>query len=135
MLADPDRLEDSLRIGRVAIGEDEFAARQARERAAEPLIPAHSVKRDGVDIVEELARIHLVMLHQAGERRSMLMEMGLLDALGFVRTASEQALDIGAHPLIDQRKQSRRRRVKAIVEIEDPISDVGEARVHHRESH
>ena len=85
-----------------------------------------------MDVVEEVVRIDVVLLHQAGERRPMLVEMRFLDTLGLVWVATEQTLDVCAHALIDQREQARRRRVKAIVEVENPVADMGEARVHKR---
>ena len=44
----------------------------------------------------------------------------------------EQALDIGGHALVDQLEQPAAGRVQAIVEIENPVADMGEARVHER---
>src|SRR5690348_506153 len=72
--------------------------------------------------------------HQPGERRSMLMKMRFLDAPGFLRSAVEQPLNVGAHALVDQRKQTGRRRIEAIVEVEDPVADVPETGVHALES-
>ena len=60
----------------------------------------------------------------------MLVEMRLLDALRLLGIAVEQALDVGAHALVDQLEQPGRRRIEAIVEIENPVANVGEARVH-----
>ena len=60
----------------------------------------------------------------------MFVEMRLLDTLGFGWVAIEQPLDVRAHALVDKRKQAGRRRVEAIVEVENPVADVGETRVH-----
>jgi hypothetical protein len=79
-------------------------------------------------------RVDPMVLHQPGERRPMLMEMRLLDALCLDGIAVHQPLDIGPHALVDQREQPSGSRVQAIVEIEDPVADVGEARVHGRAS-
>ena len=87
-----------------------------------------------MDVVEEIVRIDAMLLHQPGERGAMLVEMRLLDPLRLDRVAVEQPLDIGAHALVDQLEQPGRGRIKAIVEVEDPVADVGEARVHGRDS-
>ena len=90
----------------------------------------HAVERDRVDVLQEIGRVDRVVLHQAGKSGPMFVEMRLLDTLGFGCVAVEQALDVCAHALIDQREQARRSRVKAIVEVENPVADVGEASVH-----
>ena len=94
-------------------------------------IGVNPVERDVMHLVQEVIRVDVMLFHQTGERRSMLVEMGLLDALRFDKVDVHQALDIGAHALVDQREQTRRRRIKAIVEVEDPVADMGEARVQH----
>ena len=64
----------------------------------------------------------------------MLVEMGLLHPLGLDRIDAQQPLDEGAHTLVDQVEQAGRCRVKAIIEIENPVGDMaelrGKARVH-----
>src|SRR6185369_14127354 len=98
----------------------------------EPLVGANSVERDVVDVFQEFVRIDAMFLHQSGERRPMLMEMRFLDALGFLGAAAEQAFEISPHALVDQRKEASRRRVKTIVEVEDPIAYMIELAVHVR---
>ena len=61
-----------------------------------------AVERDGVDIVEEMVRIDPMLLHQASERRSMSVEMFLLDPPRLDGVNAKQAFDIGAHALVDQ---------------------------------
>ena len=77
-------------------------------------------------IVEEMVRVDPMLSHQPGKRRAMLVEMGLLHPLGFDRIDAQQPLDIGAHPFVDQLEQAGRRRVEAIVEIEDPVGNMTE---------
>ena len=60
------------------------------------------------------------------------MKVHFLDPPRFSGVDIEKPLDIGGHSLIDQLKQPTARRVQAIVEIEDPVVDVGEAVVHER---
>jgi hypothetical protein len=60
------------------------------------------------------------------------VEVRLLDPLGFLCITAEQALDVRAHALVDQRKEASRGGVQAVVEIEDPISYMSEASVHER---
>ena len=54
----------------------------------------------------------------------MLVKMGLLDALRLLRLTIEQALDVGPHPFIDQIEKARGRRIKTIIEVEDPIANL-----------
>jgi hypothetical protein len=56
----------------------------------------------------------------------MVVEMRLLHTPRLDPIALQQALDIIAHALVDQVEQPRRGRVKAIVEIEDPVRDMCE---------
>jgi hypothetical protein len=87
-----------------------------------------------MDVLQEVARIDVAGFHQPRQRRSMLMKMRLLDPFRLDGVAIQQPLDIGAHALVDQREQTGRSRVQAIVEVENPVADVGEARVHVRAS-
>ena len=75
-----------------------------------------------------------MLFHQPGERRAMFVKMRLLDPPGFLESAIEQALDVGAHALVDQREEAGRGGIKAIIEIEDPIADVLEPEIHAPES-
>jgi hypothetical protein len=58
------------------------------------------------------------------------MEVHLLDPASFSGIHVEQALDIRRHSLIDQVEEAARGRVKAIVEVENPVPNMGEAWVH-----
>src|SRR4030095_12086777 len=127
---DADRLEHSAGIRRVTVGKDEPRSGQTREQAREPFITLHPVERDVVNVDEEVVRINRLLFHQACERRPMVVKMGFLYALRLDLIATEQALNVGSHSLVDQREQPGRRRIKAIVEIEDPIADMSKARVH-----
>ena len=83
-----------------------------------------------MDVAQEVMRIDIVLGHQPGERRPMLVEVAFLNSPRLDRIAAEQALDIPAHALVDQLEQLARGRIEAIVEVEDPVADVGEAGIH-----
>ena len=51
--------------------------------------------------------------------------MMLLDAMRLVGVAVQKTPDIGVHALVDQREQTARRRVQAIVEVENPVAPEG----------
>jgi hypothetical protein len=72
------------------------------------------------------------MLHQARKRGPRTVEVHLLDPARLRGVNAEKTLDIGGHPLVDQLEEPASRGIKAIVEIEDPIADVGETGVHVR---
>src|SRR5437763_14920095 len=74
-----DRLEHPARIRRVAIGEDETAAWKPRQQPCQALVGLHPVEWDIVNVGEEIVGVDVMLAHQAGESRSMLMEMRLLD--------------------------------------------------------
>ena len=60
----------------------------------------------------------------------MIMEMLFLHLAGLDRVDIQQPLDVGSHPLVDQREQPARCRVEAVVEVENPVIDMSEVRVH-----
>ena len=125
-----ERLEHPPGIRRIAVGEDQLAPRQPRQRRRQPLVLAHAVERDVVDVGQEVVRVDLMLGHQPGQRGAVGMEMLLLHPPRLYGIAFQQALDVGAHALVDQREQAGRCRVQAIVEVEDPVADVAELRVH-----
>ena len=77
MVVDADRLEHPAGIRRIAVGEDEAAAGQPRQQPRQPLVALHPVERDVVNVVKEVVRIDVMILHQPGERRPMRVEMRL----------------------------------------------------------
>jgi hypothetical protein len=79
-----------------------------------------------VHVFEEMMRVDVVALHQPCQRRPVRVEMILLHAVRFCRVAFEQALDVRGHALVDQGEEAARMRIEAIVEVEDPVADVGE---------
>jgi hypothetical protein len=127
-----DRVQHPASIRRIAVGEDEAAARQPRQEPREPIIAFDPIERDIVDVLKEIVRIDLMLLDEPGERRSMGVEVMLLHPPRFLGADVEQALDISCHPLVDERKKPGRRRVQAIVEIEDPIAYMGKTSVHRK---
>ena len=58
-----------------------------------------------MDEIEEFVRIDAVMRHQPGEGGAMFVEKALLDAARLDRVDAQQALDVVAHPLVDQLEQ------------------------------
>ncbi len=114
----------------IAIGMHELAARQPAQRSNQAVVARQAVERDIMDIAHEMVGIDVVMLHQSGERGSGTVKMHLLHPAGLGRIDLQQPFDIGGHPLVDQFEQPVSSRIQAIVEVEDPIADVGEARVH-----
>ena len=85
---------------------------------------------DIVDAVEIVVRIDAVVGHQPGQRGAVGVEIALLDAPRLDRIDAETIGDIGAHPRVDLREQVRARRIQRVVEIENPVADMGEARKH-----
>jgi len=67
-----------------------------------------------------------MFFHQAGQRCPVLVKMRLLDPFGFDRVAAQQSFDIASHPLIDEFEQACRRRIKAVIQVEDPVGNMTE---------
>ena len=59
-----------------------------------------------MDVAQEVVGIDVVMLHQARQRGPGAMEVLFLDPPRFLRVDAQQALDVGAHALVDQVEQS-----------------------------
>ena len=81
-----------------------------------------------MDEIEEFARFDAVASHQSRQSRAVGQEMLLLHPSGLDRIAGQEALDVGAHSLVDQFEQPGGRRIEAIVEVEDPVMDVAEVK-------
>jgi len=56
---------------------------------------------DVVDVFQERVRVDLMQLDQAGERRSVVMIVALLQIAGVFERNVEQLGDEGAHAVID----------------------------------
>ncbi len=63
--------------------------------------------------------------HQTRQRRAVIVEMHLLHAVRFRRIAAEQVADILPHARFDLGEQITRRRIQRVVEIENPVADMG----------
>ncbi len=133
-VAQAEAIEDAQRIGLVAVGEDELAARQLRDRGGERGVGLQHVHLDRMDIGEEVVRIDVMFRHQPGQRRAVAVEIVLLQPARLVPRQLQQPRDIIGHPLVDLREQVRARRIERVVQIEDPGVDMGERRQHRRAS-
>jgi hypothetical protein len=58
------------------------------------------------------------------------VEVRFLDSLCLFGVAVEEAFDIGPHSLVDQLEKAGRCRIQAVIEIEDPVANVGVAAIH-----
>ena len=119
--ATPIASEDPACIGRVAVGEDE-----ARDREAGPAPPQAArrtldpVERDVVDVLKEVMRIDVTLFHQPGERRAMLVEMVLLDAIALPPHRNRAGGGCRRSSSVDQRETGRLGMgIEAIVEVEN----------------
>ena len=111
-----------------AVGEDQATAGQAREPLSERIVSCQPVQRDLVHLVEELARVHAVVGHQAGQGGAVLVVVALLQRAGLDRPQADAALDEGLHAVVDQGEQVALGRIEGVVEVEDPGVDMGEIR-------
>ncbi len=116
----------------VAVGVDELAARKPLQRADQPVVSRQPVERDVVHVAHEMMRIDVVVLHQPGERGAAAVEVHLLDPPRLGCVHAKQPLDVRRHARVDQVEQLASGRIEAIIEVENPVADVGKARVHER---
>ena len=129
-IGEAEPLEHAARIILAGIGEDELAPRQPVERRDQGRIGGEPGEIDVVDEIEEVVRVDAMVRHQPGERGAVGVEIALLHPPRLDRVDAEQALDIVAHPHVDQLEQIAAVRIEAVVEIEDPAFDMGEVGVH-----
>src|SRR5690554_3579483 len=77
--------------------------------------------------IEKGFRLAAMNRHQAGKRRAMLDIELLLDTARFREINLQKVADIGGHLLIHLREEITGRRIKRVVEVEDPGIDMVEA--------
>ena len=132
MIVDANRLEDAPGIGRIAVGEDEAPPGQTGQSRASR--SSHCTRSSGISCTSSRKSCGSTPCSFIRPARVVPCSWKCFfwTRSRFSWIAAEQALDIGAHALVDQREQAGRRGIEAIVEVEDPVADVGEARVHER---
>ncbi len=116
----------TLRMARGAVRENELAPLKPRDRRRKL---RHMRDRSKIDVVHEIhedIRLHVMLGHEAGERRAVLVVEVFLHLARRFRIEAEQILDEGAHPLVDLRKQIALGGVERVVEVEDPEPRPGE---------
>ena len=79
-----------------------------------------------VSSIEEAIRIDSVMEHQSLKRRPVFVVIALLQRFRLGRLHLQQLLNIGGHVPVDLREEVDVMRVKRVVEIKDPLADIGE---------
>ncbi len=82
-----------------------------------------------IDVMHEIhegVRLHIMFLHEAGQRGAMLVVQVLLHFPRRDRIEPKQILDERRHPLVDLGKQIAFGGVERVVEVEDPEPCSGE---------
>src|SRR5262245_18498827 len=85
-----------------------------------------------MDIVEKGIRCHVMLEHEAPERRALAIEIVLLNGLCRDPINAEELCDEAAHAQVDLAEQPAARLIKRVVEIEDPGFDVGKTAHRHQ---
>src|SRR3546814_1757034 len=88
---------------------DLLASGQPLEPCAQPRVDGQPVERDIMDVEQEILGVHAVVAHQPRHRRAMSVKILLLHPPRVGRVDIQQAHDEGAHALVDQVEQLRRR--------------------------
>ena len=125
MIEDAERAGRGLSMRHGAVGEDELAARQRLDGVPEFRMRQKRRIVDGMRFFQEGIRADAVMQHQAFQRRAMLMVIAFLQRACLVPLHLQQVHDEIRHVAVDLREQIDVMRVKRVVEIEDPVADMG----------
>ena len=108
------------------IGEHEPAPGQHGECARETMIRVEDRKIDIVHIVEIFFRVGPVQAHEAAQRRPVIVIVGFLNSARLVCVETEMLLHKQSHACFYLGEQVAFRRVKRVVEIENPDIHVPE---------
>jgi hypothetical protein len=79
-----------------------------------------------MDKIQKIRRVGPMMVHQPGQRRAVIMEKAFLDFSCFDQITLKSLSDIFAHPDINQRKQIALDWIEHVIEIKNPVIDMGE---------
>ncbi|MCY1234969.1 hypothetical protein D9M72_475700 [compost metagenome] len=77
-------------------------------------------------LLEKLVRVDAVVDHQTFERRAVVAVVVFLQLLRIGRVQRQKLRHIGRHVAVDLRKQVDVVRIERVVEVEDPVGDMGE---------
>ena len=126
MVEDAELPRGLLGVAAIAVGEDELAARQLADRRAEHRIGLQPGIVDVVHLLEEIVGVDAVPVHQPVQRRAVFEVEFLLQLARLLARQLQQLRHIGRHLHVDLREQVRMVRIERVVEIEDPVGDMGE---------
>jgi hypothetical protein len=126
MPGEAELLQHPLGVTLGRVGEDELAARQRRDRRAEPLVACQVREVELVHVVEERLGRQPVLVHQAAQGGAVGGEEALAQGDGAFEVDLQLGHDERVHALLDLGIDGRGRGVERVVEIEDPGLDLAE---------
>jgi hypothetical protein len=126
MVEDAKLCRRALGMAAIAIGEDEFAARQCPDLRAEGRVRRKMRVVDIVHLLQKIVRVDAVPDHQPVQRRAVVAIKLFLQRARLIARQFKQFRHIGRHAHVDLGEQVRVMRVKRIVEVEHPVADAGE---------
>ncbi len=119
-IAQTKRAGDPLTMAERAVGVDQFAPGQGKDRIAQVRCGCHVVERDVMDRIEKRIRVDLVVDHQARKRGAMGLPVRIAQMIGVIMADIEMSCHKLGHLDLDLVKEPRGRRIECVVEIEDP---------------
>ena len=127
MMAHAQFVHDPLRMGHVAVGEDDLAARKLFQRRVKARRRVDRVKVDIVHGVHEGHGIDPVQGHQAPHGRAVFAEIGFLQRPRLFQRQIEQPGDIARDVPVDLIEQAAGRGIERVVQVEHPAVGGGHA--------
>jgi hypothetical protein len=135
MLHPVDRMEEAAKppggkhlvgIGRAGVGVDDLSTRKRRDGAGEGRVRRKNRKVDVVHLVQVRAGVDVVFPHQPRKRGAVGLPVIGPEVIGAGAVDLQGLHHPVGHPHLDLVKQAHVRRVKRVVEVEDPSGDSGE---------
>ena len=108
-----------------AVGEDELAARQLRDRRAERGVGRQRRVIDLVHELEKFVRLQAVLRHQPAHGGAVTLVIILLQPERLVVGDFQKIDDVVADAHVDLLPEIQMMRIERVVEVEDPGLDIG----------
>ena len=128
----PPRRDHLFGVGGRTVGIDDASAGQGGDTVTKRRVGGKGGKVDVMHGDQIGQRIHPMFAHQPGKGGAVGLPVMVAQMVGLGRANAKLVHHIGGHALFDLVEQPHRGRVKRIVKVEDPGSDMREVGLGHR---